>query len=52
VQADYAAAQSLGLNGTPGFYINGQFISGAQSFATFSRMLDEALAEADTAAES
>lgn len=50
VQADYAAAQSLGLNGTPGFYINGQFISGAQSFATFSRMLDEALAEAETAA--
>lgn len=50
VQADYAAAQSLGLNGTPAFYINGQFISGAQSFATFSQILDEALAEAETAA--
>lgn len=46
VQLDFESAQSLGLNGTPGFYINGEFISGAQSFQTFAAILDEALAAA------
>lgn len=50
VQTDYNSAQELGLNGTPGFYINGEFISGAQSFGTFAAILDKALAEAETSA--
>ena len=51
VQADYSAAQALGLNGTPGFYVNGEFVSGAQSYETFAAMLDKALAEAEAAAD-
>ncbi len=50
VQSDFTAAQALGLNGTPGFYVNSEFISGAQSYETFATMLDSALAEAEAAA--
>ena len=32
VDADVAEAKSLGVTGTPGFFINGRYLSGAQPF--------------------
>jgi protein-disulfide isomerase len=40
---DMAEAQKLGVTGTPGFFINGRFVSGAQPFETFKRLVDEEL---------
>ncbi len=50
IQQDYQAAQSLSLQGTPGFYINGKFLSGAQPYETFAILLDAALADAEAKA--
>ena len=53
VRQDVAAAQTLGMNGTPAFFIGwdvgngmmeGQLLSGAQSLAAFVKMVDDALA--------
>ena len=38
------AVQALGVRGTPGFLINGVFISGAQPFEAFQQIIDEQLA--------
>jgi protein-disulfide isomerase len=46
VDTDSAAADAVGIIGTPGFVINGYFISGAQPYAKFRRIIDRALAEA------
>ena len=43
VDADSAEAQRLGVTGTPAFFINGRFLSGAQPFESFKRMVDRAL---------
>jgi protein-disulfide isomerase len=43
---DATEAQQLGLRGTPSFFINGRYISGAQPYEVFSKMLDEELAKA------
>ena len=43
IDADVAEAGTLGITGTPGFFINGRFISGAQPFETFARIIDEEL---------
>lgn len=43
IDADLAQAQVLGVTGTPAFFINGKFLSGAQPFAAFKRHIDEAL---------
>ena len=40
---DMVEAQKLGVSGTPGFFINGRFVSGAQPFETFKRLVDEEL---------
>jgi protein-disulfide isomerase len=45
IDADAAEALSLGVDGTPGFFINGRFISGAQAFETFAAIIDEELAK-------
>jgi len=45
IDADAAEAVSLGVDGTPGFFINGRFISGAQAFETFAGIIDEELAK-------
>ncbi len=37
----------LGTSGTPAFYINGRFLSGAQPLANFKKLIDEELAKAD-----
>jgi len=44
VEADLAAAQALGLQATPAFFINGRFLSGAQPFEAFERIIREELA--------
>lgn len=43
VIADAMVAQELGLRGTPGFFINGRFISGAQPIAVFQGVIEEEL---------
>jgi protein-disulfide isomerase len=43
IQADYAYAQNLGITGTPTFFINGEYISGAQPFTVFATAIDKAL---------
>jgi protein-disulfide isomerase len=40
---DMVEAQKLGVSGTPGFFVNGRFVSGAQPFETFKRLVDEEL---------
>lgn len=40
---------ALGANATPAFFINGRFISGAQSFDKFDEIIKEELAKADKA---
>jgi protein-disulfide isomerase len=43
VSADAAEAAKLGVTGTPGFFVNGRFVSGALPFESFQRMIDEEL---------
>jgi protein-disulfide isomerase len=43
VEADSAEAGKLGVTGTPAFFINGRFLSGAQPFESFKRLIDEEL---------
>jgi protein-disulfide isomerase len=45
VDADSAQASKLGVTGTPAFFINGRFLSGAQPFPSFKRIIDEELKE-------
>ena len=48
VDEDTAIANGLGVSGTPGFFINGVKISGAQPFEKFQSVIDEELKKADT----
>ena len=43
VQKDFADGQSVGVTGTPAFFINGRFLSGAQPFEAFQAIIDEEL---------
>jgi len=43
ISDDMAQAQKLGVTGTPSFFINGRYLSGAQPFANFKRHIDEAI---------
>ena len=43
VDADAKEAASLGVTGTPGFFINGRFLSGAKPFDAFKEVIDEEL---------
>jgi protein-disulfide isomerase len=45
VDADLAEARQLGVSGTPSFFINGRFLSGAQPYGAFARVIDEELAK-------
>ncbi len=44
VDEDLAAANQVGVNGTPAFFVNGRILSGAQPYAVFKRVIDEELA--------
>lgn len=43
IDADAAEAVSLGATGTPAFFINGRFLSGAKPFDEFARMINAEL---------
>lgn len=43
VQTDLNLGQSVGVQGTPAFFINGQLVSGAQPFANFKTLIDAEL---------
>ena len=44
VDGDAAEAANLGITGTPAFLVNGRYLSGAQPFQAFKRLIDEELA--------
>ncbi len=52
ITADFEYGQSLGLTGTPTFFINGRVVSGAQPQEVFKAMIDEELASASGEAPS
>jgi protein-disulfide isomerase len=43
---DQKTAVALGARGTPAFFINGRYLSGAQPEASFSRVIDEMMKKA------
>ena len=43
VQQDVQAGSEAGVNGTPTFFINGEFLSGVQSDADFTKIIDRQL---------
>ena len=43
IDADKAEAQSLGITGTPGFFVNGHFLSGAKPFEEFATAINAEL---------
>ena len=45
IAADTSEAKRLGVTGTPGFFLNGRFLSGSQPFERFQVMIDEELAK-------
>jgi protein-disulfide isomerase len=46
IQQSLAAGEAVGITGTPGFFVNGIAIKGAQPFEVFQRTIDEELAHA------
>ena len=47
IEADAAAGNKIGARGTPAFFINGKFLSGAQPFESFKAKIDEELKTAE-----
>ncbi len=43
INADMAEATSLGVTGTPAFFINGRFLSGARPFNDFATLINAEL---------
>jgi protein-disulfide isomerase len=43
VLEDHQQGQRLGVTGTPAFFINGRFLSGAQPFEAFKSIIDDEL---------
>lgn len=43
IDADIAEAKSLGVTGTPGFFVNGRFLSGAKPFEAFAKVINAEL---------
>jgi protein-disulfide isomerase len=48
VQADYQAGASVGVGGTPTFFINGRMVVGAQPLSTFASVIDDELVRLST----
>ena len=46
VQKEIDEGRRLGVTGTPGFFINGRLLSGAQPLDTFARLIDDELSRA------
>jgi protein-disulfide isomerase len=49
VQTDQAQLAQVGVRGTPAFYINGRYLSGAQPIDNFKKIIDEELKKANDA---
>src|SRR6185369_2618025 len=47
IEADSAAGGKIGARGTPAFFINGKFLSGAQPYEVFKGKIDEELKTAE-----
>ena len=47
ISRESQAVQALGVRGTPGFLVNGLFVSGAQPFEVFQQIIEEQLAAGD-----
>jgi len=47
VLEDFSDGQALGVSGTPAFFINGRFISGAQPYEAFASIIEEELERAN-----
>jgi len=47
IDAQQAQARQLGASGTPGFFINGKFLRGAQPYPAFKAIIDRELAAAE-----
>src|SRR6266508_3919270 len=43
IDADIAEAKSLGVTGTPTFFVNGHFLSGAKPYEEFVRIIEAEL---------
>jgi len=51
IEADAAAGGKIGARGTPAFFINGTFLSGAQPFEAFKGRIDQELKKAEELAK-
>jgi len=51
VQSDYKEAQQLGLNGTPSFFLNGRFFTGAVDYKMLRDLVEQQLATNKVQAE-
>jgi protein-disulfide isomerase len=47
IEADAASGNKIGARGTPAFFINGKFLSGAQPFEAFKAKIDDELKTAE-----
>ena len=45
IDADSSDARKVGATGTPAFFVNGRFLSGAKPFEAFKEVIDKELAE-------
>jgi protein-disulfide isomerase len=45
IDRDAQEAAALGVTGTPAFFVNGRYLSGAQPFPAFKQLIDEELAK-------
>jgi len=43
IDADIAEIKQIGVTGTPGFFINGRYLSGAKPFEEFAKMINAEL---------
>jgi protein-disulfide isomerase len=43
IEADKAEAKTLGVTGTPAFFVNGRFLSGAKPFDEFAQVINAEL---------
>jgi len=46
VRRDVEEGKRAGVTGTPAFFVNGRFVSGAQSLEAFSALVDDELSRA------
>jgi protein-disulfide isomerase len=44
IETDKAEAEALGITGTPAFFVNGRYLSGAKPFEDFAKVIDAELA--------